>query len=216
MTDSLSEPLTTDERVGRNVRQVRENRGLTQRELANRLRAAGWQIDTTALTRIENGSRSLRVAQLDLIATALESSIFELVEDERHRMQDMQMDAHSNLVAARRELVTALNLIFRVVNHAKAFEWENLAELGQPDVTVDGYPDRVAQRVAEYAASKDAEHVQALEGYDGASVEQMQAIANALVSELFDTGELVDMGDGTYQHRGLPDRPPLSPPLTIA
>ncbi|MFV2143205.1 helix-turn-helix domain-containing protein [Isoptericola sp. G70] len=218
MTDDIEDPRTqtTDERVGRNVRQIREERGLTQKELAERLRSAGWKMDTTALTRIENGSRSLRVAQLDMMATALEASVYDLLEDERHRMQDMQMDAHRNLMAARRSLVTALDRIHSVVNYAKAFKWEDLAELGQAHTTVDAYPDYVRRRVAEYAASRDSEHVEVVERIDGATIEQMQAIADALVSELFDESHLVEVQEGTYEHHGKPERPPFGYPLTMA
>ncbi len=60
-----------DEVVGRNIRQSREATGMTQHELAEALRWGGWQIDDTAITRIESGARSLRVSQLTMVAVAL-------------------------------------------------------------------------------------------------------------------------------------------------
>lgn len=68
-----------DELVGANVRALREEVGMTQRDLAASLRQAGWQIDTTALTRIEAGARSLRVSQLRLLADALGREVGDVV-----------------------------------------------------------------------------------------------------------------------------------------
>lgn len=67
--------------MGRAIADARREKGLTQQELRDRLVELGWQIDVTALTRIENGSRALRVNQVYLIAEALDRPVDELIPD---------------------------------------------------------------------------------------------------------------------------------------
>lgn len=96
---------TFDELVGRNVRAYREARGWTQRQLADRLRELGWPLDDTAITRVEKGQRSLRVAQARQIAAALEKPISVLFTS----------DTYARLNSTGLEYVTRLNDLGRAM-----------------------------------------------------------------------------------------------------
>ncbi len=62
--------------IGRRIRQVRQERGLTQKELGGRLGfSAGW------VSMVERGGIGLEVPELDRVAQALRVSIYELIAD---------------------------------------------------------------------------------------------------------------------------------------
>lgn len=65
--------------IGTLIRDAREAQGITQRHLAERLGDLGWQIDPTAVTRIEHDQRSIRVSELALVAEALRTSVHDLI-----------------------------------------------------------------------------------------------------------------------------------------
>lgn len=70
MTESKKNPLgPTGERVQANVARIRDQRGLTYRELTERLTTLGRVIPVLGLSRIERGER--RVDADDLVALAL-------------------------------------------------------------------------------------------------------------------------------------------------
>jgi len=104
MTD-LSRP---DQIVGANVRSAREALGMTQGALAQRLRELGWEIDATGVTRIEKGTRSVRVSQLHLLGLALGVTPGDLIVDEAGRIGATWAGVGRNLTAARVSLVSAL------------------------------------------------------------------------------------------------------------
>ncbi|MCT7369326.1 helix-turn-helix domain-containing protein [Mycolicibacterium llatzerense] len=71
-------------RFGKRVRAQREGAGFTQRELSERLAELNVKLDTSAITRIENGSREPRLKEAFAIALALGISLTALlhVEDD--------------------------------------------------------------------------------------------------------------------------------------
>lgn len=70
---------TPDEAFGQNVALARGWKSLSQRELAQRLSAAGFKVDAPAVSRIEKGSRSVRLAEALIIADVLDIEISTLV-----------------------------------------------------------------------------------------------------------------------------------------
>ncbi len=57
--------------VAANVRHWRVKRALDQKGLADRLAGVGWNVDRTAITKIESGDRKVSVDDLALLAVAL-------------------------------------------------------------------------------------------------------------------------------------------------
>lgn len=68
---------------GRGVALHRTAAGLSQRELSDLLRARGLSFDTAAISRIENGNRSVRLSEAVTIAAALNAPLEALVNGGR-------------------------------------------------------------------------------------------------------------------------------------
>lgn len=189
------------------MRAVREDQEITQKQLAERLREAGWSIDPTALTRIENGTRSVRVAQLQLLATALAVSVDELLRDDIRALEDLRDVVHRSLMRARLDLIEGLKAVDDVVNHASAFGGSDaLKQTGIPDpLEPEDYPAWVRDRVARHVASGRTKRVKLMPKpeFRGATPEQLAAIAQALIEDLtesygWDHEAGTDWGNGLH------------------
>lgn len=60
-----------DKKVGQRIRHLREERGLTQEQLAARLQVQGCDVTRSALAKIEVGQRHIYVAELRCLREAL-------------------------------------------------------------------------------------------------------------------------------------------------
>lgn len=72
-------PISQEEAFGRAVAFWRGHRELSQRQLADRLTARGMRLDAPAVSRIESGSRSVRLTEAMLIAEVLDLELDALV-----------------------------------------------------------------------------------------------------------------------------------------
>jgi len=81
-----------NERVGRRLREYREDRKWSQRRLAEVLGANGLKLDPSAITRIERGQRDIKLHEATALASALRVKIDELVkhddDDPRQELAD--------------------------------------------------------------------------------------------------------------------------------
>lgn len=68
--------------VGKYIKQIREEQGLTQEQLAIRIEIAGWQVDRFIVSKIERGDRELTDIEVQTIATALKVSVSRLFGEE--------------------------------------------------------------------------------------------------------------------------------------
>lgn len=66
--------------VGKNVKAIRENQGITQEQLAVKLEMAGWRVDRFIVSRIERGERQVLDKEIQLIAKALRVSVANLFD----------------------------------------------------------------------------------------------------------------------------------------
>ena len=62
---------TLDRSLQRRVRTLREHQGLSQQDLADRLKELGIAMDRSALARLENGRRGISVPEMLFLALAL-------------------------------------------------------------------------------------------------------------------------------------------------
>jgi transcriptional regulator with XRE-family HTH domain len=99
-------------RFGKRVRAQREGGGFTQRELSERLAELGIKLDTSAITRIESGSREPRLKEAFAIALALGVSLTALLH-----VADDPMNA---LYSAYAELDFAAQDFERAADRARA------------------------------------------------------------------------------------------------
>ena len=63
--------IEIEKTVGRNIRQIRENAGITQEVLATKLQLAGCDITRSAIAKIEVGQRHLYPDEIILIKEIL-------------------------------------------------------------------------------------------------------------------------------------------------
>lgn len=61
--------------VGEYIKEIREEQGLTQEQLAIRIEMAGWQVDRFIVSKIERGDRQVSDVEVWLIAKALKVSV---------------------------------------------------------------------------------------------------------------------------------------------
>lgn len=186
-------PRSPDEVVGRNIRTFRERADLTQKELTARLETGGWKIDPTALTRIEKGERSLRVAQLSVLAEVLEVEMDEFFDDEEVRLATLRMDAHRNLRLARAYLTKGLEDLEQVWSEVHEESGDLiLAESGLLGVGPDDYLSHVQDRVREWIQTDVKARAFMLPGSESVWP-ALQAIADLLTTELFIDFEEADV-----------------------
>ena len=81
MSEGMNEPQESahgqsyDERVGANIAEIREASGLSQTALALKLAKAGLRMSQQTITKIENGSRPLRLSEARAMAEALDCDV---------------------------------------------------------------------------------------------------------------------------------------------
>jgi len=71
--------LEYEKRIGRNLRQLRRKRGLTQEELAARLQVAGCDVTRSAVAKIEVAQRHIYPDELKTLHEILAVSYEELL-----------------------------------------------------------------------------------------------------------------------------------------
>jgi len=86
----------TDRRFAENFRAAREQAGLSQREVADRMRERGYAYHQQTIVRVESGSQSPRVGE----ATAL-AAIVDRTVDALTRPPELAREAQEILAAAR-------------------------------------------------------------------------------------------------------------------
>ena len=68
--------------VGKYIKKIREEQGLTQEQLAIRIELEGWQVDRFVVSKIERGDRHLTDIETRTIAQALKVSVSKLFGEE--------------------------------------------------------------------------------------------------------------------------------------
>lgn len=70
--------------VGNNIRRIREERGLTQEQVACRLQVNGCDITRSAFAKIEVGQRHLYPDEIILLKEILKTSFEEILKVDSH------------------------------------------------------------------------------------------------------------------------------------
>ena len=68
--------------VGKRIKEIREQSGITQEQLAIRLEVTGWQVDRFVISKIERGERQVLDKEVQLIAKVLKVDVSNLFNDE--------------------------------------------------------------------------------------------------------------------------------------
>lgn len=72
--------MTPEQMFGQTMRALRKRSGYTQAEIADQLVAYGIKLDPSAVTRMENGDRSVRLNEAVAVATILFVSLPDILE----------------------------------------------------------------------------------------------------------------------------------------
>ncbi|PWC04255.1 helix-turn-helix domain-containing protein [Agromyces badenianii] len=153
-TDTIG---AAEQSFGRAVLSARESRRLTQRQLVDKLAAFGLAIDTSILSRIETGQRSIRLGEALVIANALDVELFALLGQTRspvgefHAARRWADSAELTLEEPLREFMnSALALRASLVETPGLLS--ELPEESQPadaDAYLDWRSERTRRRLAE-------------------------------------------------------------------
>lgn len=68
--------------VGKYIKKIREQQGLTQEQLAIRIEMAGWRVDRFIVSKIERSDRQVSDIEARLIAKVLKVSVSQLFGEE--------------------------------------------------------------------------------------------------------------------------------------
>lgn len=75
----MDQTKNIEKQIGAEISRVRKIRKLTQKQFADALSLAGMNVDATAVSRLEKGERSLRIAECVIIAEVLKMGIESLL-----------------------------------------------------------------------------------------------------------------------------------------
>lgn len=95
-----------DQDFGQLVKKRREELKLSQRDFAARLNSAGMVADAPAISRIENGARSVRLPEAMAIATALDTQLVDLLGLRAFQSRAESLQAQIDAVLSEHRKVT--------------------------------------------------------------------------------------------------------------
>jgi transcriptional regulator with XRE-family HTH domain len=110
---------------GRATRVAREGRSWSQRRLATELANHGLKLDPSAITRIENGQRAVRLGEAATIAAVLEMPLADMAafDDDPKELSDRYYNQTlTYMVQARRSLVMAMRTIDRLIETSRRLD----------------------------------------------------------------------------------------------
>ncbi|MDX3747489.1 helix-turn-helix transcriptional regulator [Streptomyces sp. AK08-02] len=162
-TDDPQPPHDPERVIGREMRRIRERMGLTQLEVAERMLKNGFRFHQTQIAKMERGERPIRVNEWIAIATALGTSVQDMLASEIGARIGESPEKPLNLAELERE---------RDAVHQRLRAAEDQLARARDQATAT----RLARDVAE-AAARDAE-MQLVEAQ--AHVSEFEAVAEHL------------------------------------
>lgn len=154
MQQAKSKPETSpEERFGAAVNHFRLRRGWSQRDLADKLTRLGMPVDASAVSRIEKGTRSVRLTEAMTLADALDVELDSLVFGSRTPAQEFKGLRREADRSMRSLLENAIEFL-ETFQEAKWYLEEHPDLLPQledetdkPPTSVDGYFHWVSRRL---------------------------------------------------------------------
>lgn len=136
----MDQTKSIEKQIGAEVARIRKVRKLTQKQFAEALTTAGMGVDATAVSRLEKGERSLRIAECVIIAEVLKMGVESLlrgVQTPAQRVREVIRDAELELVTAQRNL------------------WRWLAYHYDTKLTLERFPELLNTVSSELESSED-------------------------------------------------------------
>lgn len=166
------------QRFGDLVREKREQKQWSQRRLAELLEEAGVRLDPSAITRIERGTRDVKLSEANAIASVLGFDLgrslrqIALSTDQQFRVDVTALELSA--LAARRRLVEVLDQVDRISVKLEPETEERLMKEGGFSDRIDLYAPFIKR------THWQQEHTKAY--YDEADRELKQAIIDAVIN----------------------------------
>lgn len=114
--DGASEAGTVNRQFGDLMRERRESKGWSQRQLAEMLRVVDLRLDPSAITRIERGTRDVKLTEAIAISNLLEFHLDELSFSPEAHFIMREFSEIELTIRARKALLDAIRHIDRWVN----------------------------------------------------------------------------------------------------
>lgn len=158
-----SEKLTgsPEDRFGEAVAMMRKFEKLSQRDFAEKLTAKGMPVDASAVSRIEKGTRSVRLTEALTIAEVLNTDLEWLVSGSKtpsQELQSMRRAADRSLRLLVDPIVSVAFSVAEICEHLSRHP-ELLADLVDTDFGAPSSPEEyvswIARRVGRWSVSDD-------------------------------------------------------------
>lgn len=151
-TQESTQPASVPARFGQRVREFREQAELTQQQLSSQLKTDfGIKLDTSAITRIENGSREPRLGEAIALSEVLKFGLYGLSPTGGRRTTDLldyRTLAMGKLVDECREKM--LKLLASVDRVAEAYQLEPYEKAGWPPL-----PEVIREEIQSFKSGID-------------------------------------------------------------
>jgi transcriptional regulator with XRE-family HTH domain len=152
---------TPEEKFGASVSAMRAFRELSQRQFAEKLSKRGMTVDASAVSRIEKGTRSVRLVEAMTIAEVLDVELDRLIagsESPAQEFRKMRRWADFALHELEEPLGRVMFLLYDALEHLRQhpdlLDALEDGEVGRPD-GVEGYLDWVGTRLEKWTVSND-------------------------------------------------------------
>ncbi|MEC4763352.1 helix-turn-helix domain-containing protein [Mycobacterium sherrisii] len=182
---------TFDKTFGVRVKKAREERKWSQRKLAEELDPLGVKLDPSAVTRIERGSREVKLREAAAIAAALGVPLQDLApppsSTPREQFLSCIGSAGEQGLAARQALAS-MAMYYAMALHLVTHDPDLLPELAAELTGIEGDDIRhiqgeTAAAIIEAITSRQSVAPLAY-AHDASQAEQLTAIVNATISNL--------------------------------
>jgi transcriptional regulator with XRE-family HTH domain len=152
VSDRLTE--TADERLGRNVRLLRERAAVSQRQLAEAMAERGHSWHQQTVGRVEDGARPVRFAEAEDLAAILGAPLDRLTwASGESRVVEYLNQAASSVTAAHEAVADSVR---RLLGAVAAVEDDAARNEGHPSPLVQEARRDALGRVAEYGNVDEA------------------------------------------------------------
>jgi transcriptional regulator with XRE-family HTH domain len=144
-TADVADAGTVNQQFGDLMRERREQKGWSQRQLAEMLHAVELRLDPSAITRIERGTRDVKLAEAIAIASVLEFDVGAIAFSPEAHFVMREMSEVEMAMRARKALLDALRHVDRWVNNTDTDTEDSLIEKRGLKHYVDLYTYRIRE-----------------------------------------------------------------------
>lgn len=203
---------TVSRQFGDLMRERRESRGWSQRQLAEMLHVVDLRLDPSAITRIERGTRDVKLTEAIAISNVLEFGLDEISYSPEERFLMREFSEIEMVIKARKALLDAIRQIDRWGNNTDPdTEKALIAKRGLANV-VDLYVGRLREASA-FQLGNDLGHNHGdnyAVFYNDLDREIKQTIVDSVIGNVLVSEEFIDDYNRKRLGRGLASLIPTS------